>query len=462
MVFSSILFLYVFLPIFLILYFVLPKGARNVSLLIASLLFYAWGEPIYIALMLFSTLVDYTLGYLVQKHRENKRKAKVFVICSIVINLSLLGFFKYYDFFATAIFPFLNLPVLNLALPIGISFYTFQSMSYTIDVYRKDGDAQRNFIDFASYVTMFPQLIAGPIVKYKDIAHQLRGRKESVELFGEGVSQFLCGLAKKVLLANNIGLFWDTVKALPQDSTSVVLSWLGIAAFGFQIYFDFSGYSDMALGLGKLFGFHLPQNFNYPYTAKSITDFWRRWHISLSTWFREYVYIPLGGNRKGAFATYRNLLIVWALTGFWHGANFNFLFWGIYFAIILMLEKAFLLDWLKKIPSWACHVYTLLLVAFGWILFAFEDLNAMASYVGTMFGTVPFWNNDTSYYLFNYVIILIVAVIASTPLPLRFLNKLKGERLYQYAKVAACVATLFLATAYLVDSGYNPFLYFRF
>jgi alginate O-acetyltransferase complex protein AlgI len=358
-------------------YYITPRNLRNLILLVTSLVFYAWGEPIYILIMLFSTVFDYFNGLLIEKYRNRKGIAKGIFLNSVIVNLGILGFFKYYKFIIININALtgLSLPVLDLPLPVGISFYTFQTMSYVIDVYLNKVRVQRSIISFGTYITMFPQLIAGPIVKYGDIEDQLDGRKESIGLFGEGVEIFIRGLGKKVLLANSIGMLWSTVKATPFHELTVLAAWLGIIAFTFQIYFDFSGYSDMAIGLGKMFGFDLMKNFDYPYISKSVTEFWRRWHISLSSWFREYVYIPLGGNRRGSINQYRNIIIVWFLTGLWHGANWNFILWGLYFGLFLILEKLFLLKWFKNKPGIMQHAYTLLVVIIGWVLFEFENLS---------------------------------------------------------------------------------------
>ena len=375
MVFSSLEFLFVFLPVTLLVYFCVPHKVRNLVLLLFSLFFYGWGEPVYVFLMIFTILIDYLGGWFVGKWRDEKpRAAKAALVVSILINLGMLGFFKYYDFFVSnlARIPcFSSLQPLGLTLPIGISFYTFQSLSYVIDVYRRETDAQKNLLAFGTYVTLFPQLIAGPIVRYRDVDDQLTNRTESVALFASGVRTFLCGLAKKVLLANAAGQIFDSLKA--GEGVSAFGAWFGLLFYLFQIYFDFSGYSDMAVGLGKMFGFRFLENFDYPYIATSITDFWRRWHISLSTWFLEYVYIPLGGNRRGTLKTWRNLLIVWLCTGFWHGASWNYILWGLYYFVLLAIEKLFLYRALEKIPRFFRHAYTLLFVYFGWLLFTFED-----------------------------------------------------------------------------------------
>lgn len=468
MVFSSLLFLFKFLPIVLVLYFVLPKSMRNLALFAVSLFFYAWGEPVYVVLMIFSTVVDYTHGLLVEKavSTGHKRRAKMIVASSMTINLLLLGFFKYSDFiianinslFGTAI------PLLNLPLPIGISFYTFQTMSYTIDVYRGQAKAQRNIISFGAYVALFPQLIAGPIVQYKTIAKQLNSREETVDGFSSGVSRFMIGLGKKVLIANNVGIIWDNVKALDISSMPVITAWIGIIAFAFQIYFDFSGYSDMAIGLGRMFGFKFNENFDHPYISQTITEFWRRWHISLGTWFREYVYIPLGGNRRGLPMQIRNILIVWALTGIWHGASWNFLAWGLYFGLILTLEKMFLLKWLQKAPRILRHIYTLVLVLVSWAIFAFDDFAGGISYIGAMFSFKNgFINSQTLYILFTSIVLLAIAAIGSTELPIKTARRLSSAGIgYVIAKNIVFIAIFFLSTAYLVDASYNPFLYFRF
>jgi alginate O-acetyltransferase complex protein AlgI len=469
MVFSSILFLFVFLPVVLGLYYLCPRRGRNLLLVLVSLVFYGWGEPVYIVLMLFTLLWDYTCARLIEKYREDKRKAKLFILASVAENLCVLGFFKYSGFFLQnlSLLPGLhNLPILNLALPLGISFYTFHTMSYTIDVYRGQSAVQRNIIDFAAYVLFFPQLVAGPIARYHIMADQFQGRRENVTQFASGVRLFCIGLAKKVLLANSFGLLWDSVNGLAPSSLSVVSAWLGVAAFSLQIYFDFSGYSDMAVGLGRMFGFELLKNFDYPYISRSITEFWRRWHISLSTWFREYVYIPLGGNRKGVPRMYLNLLVVWALTGFWHGANWNFLLWGGYFAVILIAEKAFLQKRLEKAPKWAGRLYALVLIGFGWVLFSFTDLGRCVSFAGAMVGFAgSFIDSRAVYLLLSWLPLLAVGALAATPLPARLFHKLGDSRasvLMQWAEPALCLLAMVLCTAYLVDASYNPFLYFRF
>lgn len=468
MIFSSVLFLYIYLPLVLLIYQLTPLKARNLLLLIVNLIFYGWGEPVYILLMFLSIGIDYVNGYYVGKYRNtDRKKAKRFVILSVVMNLSLLGFFKYYDFLAISLNGLLNMQLLQplgLALPIGISFYTFQTMSYTIDIYRNQADAQKSIINFGTYVTLFPQLIAGPIVRYNDVADQLEHREYHSDMFAYGIQRFILGLAKKVLLANNIGLLWESVQKMDFGSMSVLSAWLGIIAFAFQIYFDFSGYSDMAIGLGKMFGFTFLENFNYPYISKSITEFWRRWHISLSVWFKEYVYIPLGGNRHGTWRMVFNLAVVWMLTGFWHGASWNFLWWGSYFGILLILEKLFLKQWLDKCPSFVGHCYTLILVLISWVLFALNDGEAIAAYLRAMFvlNGNCIVDHTSIYLLANYAVLLIGLILASLPLG-KILYHRYVENKPLYVLVPFILGFLLLAsTAYIVDASYNPFLYFRF
>ena len=387
MVFSSVLFLFRFLPIFMICYFLVPRKMKNLVLFLGSLVFYAWGEPVYIFLMLFSTISDYVWGRLIEEYR-GKDHSRIFLLCSIGINLFILGFFKYADFLLQTVNTVFgtSIPLLKLPLPIGISFYTFQTMSYVIDVYRRDTKAQRNILQFGVYVTMFPQLIAGPILKYHQVERYLQDRRTDLDAISYGAKRFVTGLAKKVLLANNLGLLWKQVTELGTDQMSVLMAWLGIAAFALQIYFDFSGYSDMAIGLGAVLGFHFPENFNYPYIAASVKDFWHRWHISLSTWFKEYVYIPLGGNRKGLPRQLFNILVVWMLTGIWHGAGWNFLFWGLWFAFFLILEKLFLGDILESVPKVFGRIYTLAVVLISWVFFALESPGEILAYLQAMFG----------------------------------------------------------------------------
>ena len=465
MVFSSLLFLFLYLPAVLAAYYLVPLRWRNAVLFAVSLVFYGWGEPVYIALMLASVALNYGAGLLVDRWRGDRRRVKTVLVLSVALNLAALFFFKYYDFFAENLsrIPGVSLPALGLALPIGISFYTFQAMSYPIDVYRRDGGVQRNFVTFGAFVTLFPQLIAGPIIRYKDVDDQLKSRTHSWARFSSGAQRFTVGLCKKVLLANGIGSLWDAVSATAAGELSVLGALLGVLAFSFQIYFDFSGYSDMAIGLGRMLGFEFLENFNYPYIASSITDFWRRWHISLSGWFRDYVYIPLGGNRCSRLKNYRNLLIVWALTGFWHGASWNYLIWGLYFAVLLLAEKAFLGKLLKRLPAFVGHVYTLALVALSWCIFAIEDTPRLLSYLGVLFGVsgAPLVNAAFLYDLRSYAVLLVVLILASTPLLRNLFGRLP-ERVRAAAGPVLMAAGLLLSTAYLVDSTYNPFLYFRF
>ena len=458
MVFSSLLFLFIFLPAVLTLYYLSPRKCRNLILFIMSLVFYAWGEPVYIVIMLVSTLTDYGFGLLLDQPNRTAFKRKGIVACSIFVNLMLLSYFKYADFLIENVNMLFGttIPLTDLPLPIGISFYTFQSMSYIIDVYRGSAKAQKNWLDFGTYIALFPQLVAGPIVKYSTIADQLKQRSENRHMFAEGVRRFTIGLAKKVLLANNIGLLWDTISNANPETMPVLTAWLGIIAFAFQIYFDFSGYSDMAIGLGLMFGFRFNENFNKPYMAQSITDFWRRWHISLGSWFREYVYIPLGGNRRGLAIQMRNILIVWLLTGFWHGASWNFIAWGLYFGVLLIFEKWWGLALLQRAPRWVRHMYAIVLILVGWVLFAFEDPSTIVRYLGAMAGFhgQSLWNNETGYYFYTNAVLLIVLVIAS--LPTKKWSHLSVAHLVWYGFL------YLLSVAYLVDATFNPFLYFRF
>ncbi len=462
MVFSSLTFLQLYLPICLLLYYLVPQKGRNAVLFFMSLVFYAWGEPVYVVLLLFSTVLDYTCGKLGDKYR-GKPAAKAALIVSVCVNLGLLSIFKYSGLVVEMINRIAGtaIAVPELALPIGISFYTFQTMSYTIDIYRGEAKPQKNMLDFGTYVTLFPQLVAGPIVRYQTVAEELHHRTCSVDLFADGVRRFLCGFGKKILLANNIGLLWETVSA--QTAPTVLLAWLGVLAYGFQIYFDFSGYSDMAIGLGLMLGFHFPENFRYPFMADSITDFWRRWHITMGTWFRDYVYIPLGGNKKGRRRQLCNIAIVWLLTGLWHGASWNFVLWGAYFGGLLLLEKLFLLRLLDKLPGWLHHVYAMLCVTIGWTLFAFENMKVGMNWLKHMFRG-QLYDQNSLYLLMTYGVLLLVCAIASTPA----MKYLKGfckkknaggtfavEGIGFFFLMAACVA-------YLISGSYNPFLYFRF
>lgn len=454
-----------FLPFVLTLYYITPRRFRNLTLFIVDLVFYAWGEPWLVILMLFSILLNYTSGILIGINREKKGLARFIFILSVILNLGLLGFFKYAGFIGETlnmVMPFLNIPILEIALPIGISFYTFQTMSYTIDVYKNTVKVQKNIITFGTYVSLFPQLIAGPIVRYEDVAEQLMHRKETLQGFTDGVKLFLIGLSKKVLLANEMGNLWDAVRESGTQSGALG-SWVGIIAYTFQIYFDFCGYSEMAMGLGKMFGFDFLKNFDYPYISKSITEFWRRWHISLGTWFREYVYIPLGGNRKGLYRQIINIAVVWFLTGLWHGASWNFILWGLYFGVLLMIEKLFMLKVLKKAPAIISHIYSIIIILFGWVLFYFENLNEMGIFLVRMFGSDGFMmSGDISVKIISYIPLLIVSAITSTPLISKLYHKIKSKPILYVIDNAGCVLALLLCTAALVSSDYNPFLYYKF
>ncbi|MBE6713986.1 MAG: MBOAT family protein [Ruminococcaceae bacterium] len=472
MVFSSLEFLFLYFAATILVYFIVPLALRNVVLLIVSLAFYGWGEPIYVCIMLFSIIVDYICGYFVGKYRDiNKKKAFRFVLASAIINLSILGFFKYYTFIIENLqllpFDFLKkIPLFaNVELPIGISFYTFQTMSYTLDIYRGEARVQKNIASFGAYVTLFPQLIAGPIVRYQDVDDQLRSRPHNIDMFASGMRTFICGLAKKILLANCAGALWDSFKAGSADEATILGAWFGIIFYSFQLYFDFSGYSDMAIGLGKMLGFNFKENFFYPYISKSVTEFWRRWHISMGTWFREYVYIPLGGNRCKKWKMYRNIIVVWFLTGLWHGASWNYVLWGLYYCIFLLIEKTFLLNILKKLPRAISHVYTLIVVLFGWLLFVFEDISAGFVHVGYMFGkgVEGFTSVAVTYDLVRSIPFIAILCIASTPLPKKLFYKFYTMGSWSRCIVAVgCFAALTVCTAYLVNSSFNPFLYFRF
>lgn len=470
MVFSSTLFIFFFLPAVLLAYFAVPAKFKNSVLLLFSLVFYAWGEPVYILIMLFSAVFDYANGLLIERFyaRSKYGAAKLVLICSVAGNIGILGFFKYCNFFIKNANMLIgsDFSLINIALPIGISFYTFQTLSYTIDVYRRNIKAQRNIIDFATYVTMFPQLVAGPIVQYEDIEKQLCLRRTATDGFLFGIKRFIIGLAKKVLLANNIGLLWQQISDSNLSALSASEAWLGATAFSFQIFFDFSGYSDMAIGLGEMFGFHFKENFNYPYCAKSITEFWHRWHISLGTWFRDYVYIPLGGNRKGLKRQILNILIVWSLTGLWHGASWNFVVWGIYFGVLLIIEKVFLLKWLCK-HKIVSHIYTVFFVIISWVIFASDNITDALLFLKAMFGIgcAGIFSLSSLYYFGSYAVILIVCTVFSTNF---FINKKfiavtsRFTKISKISEAAAYSAVFFISVAFLVSDSYNPFLYFRF
>ena len=461
MLFSSNVFLYFYLPVVLILYYLTPRKLRNVTLFVVSLVFYGWGEPVYTLLMLATIALDYICGAVIASRQAKGGSGKGALIAGVIANLLILGFFKYASFIMGAVKQLIpaaaGIRVPEIALPIGISFYVFQSMSYIIDVYRKDAPAQKNFVTFGTYVTLFPQLIAGPIVRYTDVAYQLTHRREKPDVFASGVRLFAVGLAKKVLLANQMGAMWLAL----QEQPGTAAAWAGIAAYTLQIYFDFSGYSDMARGLGRMLGFEFLVNFDYPYISKSVTEFWRRWHISLSTWFREYVYIPLGGNRKGLPRQIINLLIVWMLTGLWHGANWNFLLWGLFYGVILIFEKTVLLKVLKKAPAAVGHIYTLFVVMLGWVLFYFEDMSALGGFFGRLF-TPSAGDSAALNTILGYLPLMLAACAAATPLGARCYEKMREKAWGRGLSVAIAGVLLLLSVAALVSQSYNPFIYFRF
>lgn len=464
MVFSSLVFMFAYLPITLLAYYLVPRQGRNIFLFIVNLIFYGWGEPKLVLLMVFNIFFNYIGGWLVDKYRADAKKKKLFLILTCVLDVGILAVFKYTGMITETLnmLPFLNIPELQISLPIGISFYTFQTMSYVIDVYRDDAPVSKNFINFGTYVALFPQLIAGPIVRYRDVAEQLVNRRETLEMFTKGVKLFMVGLAKKVIIANTMGTLTTNIFATT-DENGVVGTWVGMIAYTFQIYFDFSGYSDMACGLGNMMGFEFLKNFNYPYIAKSITDFWRRWHISLSTWFKEYVYIPLGGNRKGVKRQILNLLIVWGLTGLWHGAAYNFVLWGLYYGLLLILEKFVLKKFLDRLPSFVQHIYTLFIIIIGWGLFYFTDVGQLGEFMVDLFN---FGNGICGDQAFNLIMsnlpMLIIAAVASTPLAAMLYNRFEHTRFMWIPETLYCMGVLAVSTASLVNQSYNPFLYFRF
>lgn len=464
MVFSSLVFMFAYLPITLLAYYLVPRQGRNIFLFIVNLIFYGWGEPRLVLLMVFNIFFNYIGGWLVDKYRADAKKKKLFLILTCVLDIGILAVFKYTGMITETLnmLPFLNIPELQISLPIGISFYTFQTMSYVIDVYRDDAPVSKNFINFGTYVALFPQLIAGPIVRYRDVAEQLVNRRETLEMFTRGVKLFMVGLAKKVIIANTMGTLTTNIFATT-DENGVVGTWVGMIAYTFQIYFDFSGYSDMACGLGNMMGFEFLKNFNYPYIAKSITDFWRRWHISLSTWFKEYVYIPLGGNRKGVKRQILNLLIVWGLTGLWHGAAYNFVLWGLYYGLLLILEKFVLKKFLDRLPSFVQHIYTLFIIIIGWGLFYFTDVGQLGEFMVDLFN---FGNGICGDQAFNLIMsnlpMIIIAAVASTPLATMLYTRFEHTRFMWIPETLYCMGVLAVSTASLVNQSYNPFLYFRF
>lgn len=461
MVFSSITFLFYFLPIALLIYYVVPDKFKNIVLLISSLFFYFYGEPKYVCLMIISIIITYIFGILIDKY---EKQSKLFLAISIITSVGLLVYFKYINFLIENVNLWLShkIDFIYVALPIGISFYTFQMISYVIDVYRKEAKAQKNILKIAMYVSLFPQLIAGPIVRYTTIEEQIENRKYTFEKFSLGVRRFVIGLGKKVLIADVLGEL--SVIALGSNDSSILYYWLYAISIMLQIYFDFSGYSDMAIGLGKMFGFEFLENFNYPYIATSITDFWRRWHISLSTWFRDYIYIPLGGNRVSKIKWIRNILIVWLLTGLWHGAAWNFIVWGLYFGILLIIEKVFLGKYLKKIPNFFTRIYTLLIVMISFIIFNGNKMLDILKNIGGLFGigNVPIISEESLYYFKSYFIVIVIGIIGCTPILKKIANNEKMHKLINYLEPIFLLFVLIISTSYIIDGSFSPFLYFRF
>lgn len=482
-----------FLPIILILYYIVPKKGKNIVILVSGLLFYAWGEPLYVFVMILSTFIDYTAGRLMDKFDEKPKVRKICLLVSILMNLGLLGIFKYSDFLVNSINGWFGLGIQNpfvvlfnamfgkingnidkLPMPIGISFFTFQSMSYTIDLYRRKIKVQKSAVNFMAFVTLFPQIVAGPIVRYEDVQNELDERSVTEKMIGDGISRFITGLGKKVLIADNIGALWDSVKAMEMSSLSAASAWLGILAFTFQIFFDFSGYSDMAIGLGKMMGFNFPENFDHPYMSKSISEFWRRWHMTLGGWFKSYVYFPLGGSRKGLPRTVINLLVVWTITGIWHGASWNFMIWGAYFGVLIVLEKLFLGKLLEKIPDFFSWLYTFVLVVIGWVMFDIvpagtvsfgEVFGAIFGYIGAMFGANgAFMDNFAVNALVNYGMIFAIAIVGSADTVGRISSFIKEKApkpaLYAYPVIQTCI--MLMSVAFITTSSYHPFLYFNF
>lgn len=463
MVFSSITFLFYFLPIVLIIYYLIPNKYKNIVLLISSFIFYFYGEPKNIYIMILSILATYIFGILIDKYKKTKY-SKIFLILSIFINIGLLIYFKYADFIIKNVNLWLSnkIDLIHVILPIGISFYTFQLISYIVDVYRGEAKVQKNIIKLATYISLFPQLIAGPIVRYTTIENQLENREYNMKNFSIGVRRLIIGLGKKVMIANVMGNLINIF--LVSDEKSVLFYWLYAIALMIQIYFDFSGYSDMAIGLGKMLGFDFPENFNYPYIATSITDFWRRWHISLSSWFRDYIYIPLGGNRVSKLKWIRNIIIVWMLTGLWHGAEWNFVIWGLYFGVLLIIEKVFLLKWLQKIPKVISRIYTLFIVMISFIIFNGEGISTILENIGGLFKfvSIPLITNESMYYLKSYIIVIILGIIGATPICKNILTNGKLKKIVNILEPIYLLLIFIICTSYIVDGSFNPFLYFRF
>ena len=467
MLFSSVTFIFYFLPITFILYYIVPNKFKNPILLVASMIFYAWGGLLYFPLLLFSIIVNYIFGIKIDKYKDNREKDRRILIYSIIFNILFLGVFKYSNFLVDNINILFNTSfnIPTIPLPIGISFYTFQAMSYVIDIYRKDGKVQKNIFNLALYISMFPQLVAGPIVRYETVDKQITERSYSFYKFNFGLERFIKGLFKKVIISNTIGELASLIYALPNSEMTVITAWIGAIAYTFQIYFDFSGYSDMAIGLGKMLGFDFLENFNYPYISKSVSEFWRRWHISLGSWFRDYVYIPLGGSRIGTVKLYRNLAIVWIITGIWHGASWNFILWGVYFGIFIILERAFLQKVLNKLPSILQHIYLMIIVIFGWVLFSQSDISSTVEYIKVMLGIGKYsiFNEYTMFYIRQYWIVMLVAIIVSMPIltKIKDLN-IKIRKYIALAKPILVIISFALVTIYLVNSTFNPFIYFNF
>ena len=469
MLFSSITFLFLFLPIVMAVYYIVPGRGKNIVLLIASLFFYAWGEPVYVVLMILSILFNYFCGRDIQANGEDAGKAKLSLAFAVTVNILILGFFKYYGFLLDTVNSLLpsDIPYRELPLPVGISFYTFQAISYLVDIYRKKAEPQKNILYFALYISMFPQLIAGPIVRYVDIEAQLRNRKISIRRLGQGAVFFIIGLAKKVIIANTAGSVFAQISGVPASSLSMLTAWVGVFSYAFQIYFDFSGYSDMAVGLGKMFGFEFKKNFDYPYISKSITEFWRRWHISLSTWFREYVYIPLGGNRCSVSRNIFNLMVVWALTGMWHGAAWNFIAWGVYYGVILVMEKYIWGDSLERLPGVVRHIYTIILVLVGWVFFFSPSLGYSLRYLAAMVGGgAGIVDSKGAFLLLTHWLLYLLAVLGSSALGMRLLNAvprmIRGEKAKAVSAAVIYMGIFVVSVAFLVTDTFNPFLYFRF
>ncbi len=467
MVFSSLIFLFFFLPILLALYFLLPDKYKNAVLIVFSLLFYSYGEPVYVLVMIFSTIVDYTVGRLIAWARSRNKNTKIYLLISIIVNLSMLGIFKYGDFAITNINSLIGgtIPLMGFSLPIGISFYTFQTMSYSIDVYRGRVEAQKSFADLLLYTTLFPQLVAGPIVRYSTIAEQINNRTVTLNSFSDGFCKFICGLSKKILIANSLASVADYVFGQAVTDTAVVTAWLGIIAYTFQIYFDFSGYSDMAIGLGRMFGFDFEINFNYPYISSSISEFWRRWHMSLGSWFRDYLYFPLGGSRVGKVRLIFNLFVVWGLTGLWHGASWNFVLWGLLFFVCIAVEKLSGINTKKYNPLG--NIVTMLIVMLGWVFFRADTLTYAWDYIKNMFGQAGtvLYDYDSIYYFWQKLDVYILAFISSLPVLPFISKKLKNKvltRTYNVITQVACVVLFAVCVIFLVNDSYNPFIYFRF